>query len=283
MANEVKVVSVLGAGIMGSGIAQTIAQSGLYSVHMVDINQPALDKGMKNIEKSIERFIKKGSFSKEEGEAVISRITATREFDVVGETDLVVEAIPENLALKIETFKKLSEQCPDRAILGSNTSSLPIASIASATNRPEKVIGIHFMNPVPIIKGVEVIKASMTSAETIRKTISFLESIGKEPCLALDFPGFVNSRLLNLYMNEAVFAVMDGNTPEEVDKVMVHTANMPIGPLRLADMVGLDVHLNVMDILRKEYGERFRVAPLTRQMVRAGSLGQKTGQGFYKY
>lgn len=280
---KIRTVAVLGAGIMGNGISQTIAAAGPYLVYMVDVAQAILEQGLESIKKSLGRFTKKGEMTPEESEAIISRITPTTDFEVVQESDLVVEAIPEDLALKIETFQKLNDLCPTHAIMGTNTSSLPIASIAAATERPDMVIGIHFMNPVPVMKGVEVIKGLMTSPETVQATVNFVESIGKIPCLALDYAGFINSRLLSIYINEAVLAVMDGNPPEEVDKGMIHTANMPMGPLKLLDLIGLDVHLKIMDILRNEYGDRFLAAPLTRQMFRAGHLGRKTGRGFYQY
>lgn len=283
MKPEIKTVVVLGSGTMGNGITQSVAMSGKYKVVMVDVNQAAVDNGMKIIEKSLGRIVKKGKMTKDESQAVLSKITPTMEFESVKEADFVVEAIPEIMELKVDTFKKLDEMCPAHTIFGTNTSSLPITAVAATIDRPESVIGTHFMNPVPIMKGVEVVKGRMTSQETIDRTLSFLESFGKKPCMAVDYAGFVNSRLLNLYLNEAVLSVMDGNTPEEVDKIMLYTANMPIGPLRLLDMVGIDVHLTIMEILRKEFGDRFRVAPLTRQMVSAGHLGMKTGRGFFEY
>jgi 3-hydroxybutyryl-CoA dehydrogenase len=198
---KIRTVAVLGAGIMGNGISQTIAAAGPYLVYMVDVAQAILEQGLESIKKSLGRFTKKGEMTPEESEAIISRITPTTDFEVVQESDLVVEAIPEDLALKIETFQKLNDLCPTHAIMGTNTSSLPITSIAAATERPDMVIGIHFMNPVPVMKGVEVIKGLMTSPETVQATVNFVESIGKIPCLALDYAGFINSRLLSIYIN----------------------------------------------------------------------------------
>jgi 3-hydroxybutyryl-CoA dehydrogenase len=283
MADKIRNVVVLGSGTMGNGISQVVATPGEYETYMLDIAQSALDRGLESIRDSLQRIERKGRITQEEAAAILSRIKATTDYEVVSEADMVIEAIPENLELKIETFQKLDRICPPHAIFGTNTSSLPITAIAASTGRPEAVIGMHFMNPVSVMKGVEVIKGRMTSDETIEQTVKFLESIDKIPCLAKDYAGFVNSRLLNLYINEAVLAVMDGNSPEEVDRIMVHTANMPIGPLKLLDLVGIDVHLSVMEVLRNEFGDRFLVAPLTRQMVRAGHLGRKSGRGFYQY
>jgi 3-hydroxybutyryl-CoA dehydrogenase len=283
MEDRIKNVIILGSGTMGNGISQAVATPGQYATYMLDIEQSILDRGMEAIRDSLRRIERKGRITPEEAEAILSRIKATTDYEVAREADIVIEAIPENLELKIEIFRKLDRICPPHTILGTNTSSLPITAIAASTARPEAVIGMHFMNPVSVMKGVEVIRGRMTSAQTIEKTLRFLESIDKIPCLAKDYAGFVNSRLLNLYMNEAVLAVMDGNSPEEVDRIMVHTANMPIGPLKLLDLVGIDVHLSVMEVLRNEFGDRFLVAPLTRQMVRAGHLGRKTGRGFYSY
>lgn len=283
MGSKVVNVVVLGSGTMGNGIAQAVATPEEYVTYMLDVDQSALDKGLGAIRSSLQRLERKNKITPKETEAILSRIRATTDYEVVRTADMVIEAIPENLELKIEIFRKLDGLCPPHAILGTNTSSLPITAIAASTSRPEAVIGMHFMNPVSVMKGVEVIKGRTTSPETVERTVRFLERIEKIPCVATDYAGFVNSRLLNLYMNEAVMAVMDGNSPEEVDKIMIHTANMPIGPLKLLDLVGLDVHLDVMEILRNEFGDRFLVSPLTRQMVRAGHLGRKTGRGFYNY
>lgn len=280
---NVRQVIVLGAGAMGTGIAQSVATGGRHQVYLMDVEQSVLEKALDHIGRSLDKFVAKGALDDAQRRAILNRIKPVREFEIVAQADLVIEAVPEDLDLKREIFGSLSTLCPEVAILATNTSSLPITSLAEATKRPDKVIGMHFMNPVPLMKGVEIIPGRMTSPETLQTAVDFVEGLGKTACVAVDYAGFINSRLLNLYINEAVLAVMDGNPPEEVDKVMVHTANMPLGPLRLLDLVGLDVHLHVMDILRTEFGDRFRAAPLTRQMVRAGHLGRKTGRGFYEY
>lgn len=277
-----KRVAVIGAGTMGNGIAQVSATFG-YQVSMVDISDDLLEKGMKTIKSSLSRMEKKGKLSAEEAKNIIGRINATLGFDAVKNADIVIEAVPEQLDLKKEVFKKLDELCPQETILGSNTSSLSITAIAAATKRPEMVVGIHFMNPVPVMKGVEVIRGYQTSEETLKRTLNFVKSIDKIPGVAPDYPGFVTSRILNVYLNEAVNCVLMGAKPEDVDSLMVNCCNMPIGPLRLLDMVGLDIHLNVENFLESELGDRYKVSPLTRQMVRAGNLGVKSGMGFYDY
>jgi 3-hydroxybutyryl-CoA dehydrogenase len=277
-----KKVAVIGAGTMGNGIAQVCATFE-YQVSMVDISDEVVKNGMKAIESSLSRLKKKGNLSEEEARDIIERIKPIADFNVAKEADIVIEAVPEQLDLKKDIFKKLDELCPRETILGTNTSSLPITAIATATKRPEKVVGMHFMNPVPVMRGVEVVKGYHTSEETLKKTLDFLKSIGKIPGVAPDFPGFVTSRILNVYLNEAVNCVLMGAKPEDVDNLMVHCCNMPLGPLRLLDMVGLDVHLNVQNFLAGELGDDYKVSPLTKQMVRAGMLGVKSGKGFYDY
>jgi len=277
-----KRVVVLGAGTMGNGIAQVTAMF-KYQVSMLDISDDLLKKGMNSIQSSLSRMEKKGKLSAEEVKETIRRITPTLDFNVVKESEIVIEAVPEQFDLKKKIFKRLDELCPKETILGTNTSSLPITEIAMATKRPEMVLGIHFMNPVPVMRGVEVIKGYHTSEETLNRAVDFLKSIDKVPGIAPDYPGFVNSRILNVYLNEAVNCVLMGATPEDVDNIMVHCCNMPIGPLRLLDMVGLDVHLSILNFLTNELGDKYKPSPLTQQMVRAGRLGMKSGKGFYDY
>jgi 3-hydroxybutyryl-CoA dehydrogenase len=278
---DIKNVVVLGGGTMGNGITQVIAQAG-YQVAMRDVDNEILDRAMKTIGKSLEKLENKGSI-KESKDNIIKRINPTTDIEVVKDADYVIEAVPEKLDLKQDIFKKLDELCPPHTILGTNTSSLPITAIASVTRRPDKVIGTHFMNPVPVMKGVELVKGRMTSDETLDTTKKFMDSIGKKAIVAVDYAGFITSRLLNAYLNEAAYAVMDGNSPKDVDDAMVYCTNMPIGPCALLDLVGIDVVVYVLGILEEEFGERFKAAPLLKQMVRAGHLGRKARKGFYEY
>jgi 3-hydroxybutyryl-CoA dehydrogenase len=277
-----KTVAVVGAGTMGNGIVQVCAMHG-YDTLMVDVVDDFLQRGMKTIESSLLRMEKKGKLSAQEKDAALGRIKATTNFDMVGDAELVVEAVPENMELKKEIFRKLDSLCSEDAILGTNTSSLPVTEIASAISRPERVVGMHFMNPVPVMKGVEVIRGHETADGTVKRVLEFLHSIGKVGGVAPDYPGFITTRILNVYLNEAVNCVLLGAKPEDVDNLMVHCCNMPIGPLKLLDMVGLDVHLKVQDFLASEFGDGYKASLLTRQMVRAGRLGMKSGKGFYNY
>lgn len=279
---KINKVVVLGAGTMGNGITQSVAQAG-YQVVMRDINDEFLAKGMKTIEKSLSKLAEKGKISEEDKNNILGRISTSTSMDVVKDADMVIEAVPEKLELKVKIFEELDQLAPAHCILGTNTSSLPITAIAAATKRPENVVGTHFMNPVPIMKGVELIKGRVTSQETIDTAVEFTKSLNKVPTVAVDYAGFITSRLLNLYMNEAAYSVMDGNTPKDVDDAMIYCTNMPQGPCALADMVGIDIIVFVLGILEEEFGPKFKVAPLLKQMVRAGHLGRKTGQGFYKY
>lgn len=279
---KIKKVVVLGAGTMGNGIVQSVAQAG-YQVAMRDINDEVLAKGLKTIEKSLTKLAQKNKISEEEKNNVLGRITTSISMDVVSDADLVIEAVPEILELKVKIFEELDKLAPSHAVLGTNTSSLPITAIAAATKRPEQVVGTHFMNPVPLMRGVELIKGRVTSQETIDTALEFTKSLNKVPTVAVDYAGFITSRILNIYLNEAAYCVMDGNTPKDVDDGMIYCTNMPQGPCALMDLVGIDVIVFVLGILEEEFGPKFKVAPLLKQMVRAGHLGRKTGQGFYKY
>ncbi len=281
---DVKKVGVVGAGTMGSGIAQVVASNG-REVVLLDVSDSALDRGMKAIGNSLGRLVKKGDIKEEDSKSILSRIKTTTRFEDLADTDLVIEAVFEDLNVKKETFKKLDATTHPDIILATNTSSLPIIEIAVSTKRPDKVIGMHFFNPVPLMKLVEIIKGLATSEETVQFAYDFAIALGKEPVNAKDFPGFIVNRVLMPMLNEAVFALEEGvGTPEDIDKAMKLGTNQPIGPLALIDLIGLDVTLDVIDVLYREFKDpKFRAAPLLRQMVRAGWLGRKTGRGFYKY
>jgi 3-hydroxybutyryl-CoA dehydrogenase len=278
----IKNVFVIGAGTMGNGIAQVSAQAG-YNVIMSDIKDEFISRGMATIEKSLDRMIKKGTLQESEKAEIMSKIKTTTDTNDAKDADLVIEAAPEELELKVNIFKQLDAICKEDAILGTNTSSLPIGAIAAATGRPEKVIGIHFMNPVPMMKGVEVIPGRNTSEDVLEAAKEYVKSIDKEPCEARDYAGFIVSRLVDAIMNEAFWCVMDGNKPEEVDKAVKLCLNHPMGPLELCDLAGADVVLHGLETMYDEFGERLMPAPLLKNMVRSGDLGRKTGRGFYDY
>ncbi len=276
---------VVGAGAMGSGIAQVAAEAS-YSVTMMDIKEEFVNRGLAAIEKNLDRKIERGELREEDKQNVTSRIENSLEIKDASGADLVIEAVPEVLDLKLDIFRKLGSICPAHTILATNTSSLAISALAAAVGarRRAEVIGIHFMYPVPVMKGVEVIPGRHTSAETMQTAKELVKSLGKEPCEAVDSAGFVVSRIIDSMMNEAFQCVMDGNKPEEVDKIMKLCANFPMGPLELCDFVGADVVLHGLETMHKEFGDdRLRPAPLLVSMVRSGDLGRKTGRGFYDY
>ena len=278
----IKSVFVMGAGAMGNGIAQVAAGAG-YAVTMEDISEEIIHKGRSSISNSLDRLVKKGSMNESDKAALLSRISTTTDLNKAKDADLVIEAIPEVLAIKIDAFKRLDAICPKHTIIASNTSSLPISGMGAVTRRPDKVVGIHFMNPVPVMTGVEIICGMHTSSETMQASRDFVKSLGKEPCEARDYGGFIVSRLVDALMNEAIRCVMDGNKAEEVDKAMRLCCNFPIGPLELCDLVGADVVFHGLETLKAEFGDRFHPAPLLQAMVRAGNLGRKVGRGFYGY
>lgn len=281
----VKKVLVIGAGQMGSGIAQVCAQSG-YEVILNDISEEALDRGVSNIKRLLSRNVEKERMTEEEKNAVLSRITKSTDLEgSAKEIDLAIEAVVENIDVKKDIFRKLDANAPEHAILASNTSSLPITDIASATNRPERVIGMHFMNPVPVMKLVEIIRGLQTSDETYEVIADMTKKLYKTGVESKDFPGFISNRILMPMINEAIYTVYEGVASiEDVDTVMKLGMNHPMGPLTLADFIGLDTCLYIMEVLYEGFGDsKYRPCPLLRQYVQAGWYGRKSGRGFYVY
>jgi 3-hydroxybutyryl-CoA dehydrogenase len=281
---EVKKFMVVGAGQMGSGIAQVAAQTGL-EVILNDLKEEYVNRGMAVIGKNLSRQVEKGRMTEEEKEAILARIKPSTSLEDAREADFVVEAVVENMGVKTDLFQKLDTITPKHAILASNTSSLPITEIAAVTSRPEKVIGMHFMNPVPVMKLVEIIRGLATSDETYQVVENLAKQMGKVPVEVNDFPGFVSNRVLMPMINEAIYTVYEGvATPEAVDQVMKLGMNHPMGPLELADFIGLDTCLYIMEVLYEGFGDsKYRPCPLLRKYVKAGWLGRKSGRGFYQY
>jgi 3-hydroxybutyryl-CoA dehydrogenase len=281
---DVKTFGVIGAGQMGNGIAQVAAMSGL-SVIMNDIAPQFVEKGVQTIAKNLDRTVEKGKMSKEERDAIMSRIKGSVDLKDMAAADFVVEAATERQDLKFQVFKNLDGICGPSVILATNTSSIPIGRIASQTKRPDKVIGMHFMNPVPVMKLVEVIRGLATSEETFKTTWDLSVKFGKTPALANDFPGFIANRILMPMINEAIYCLYHSvGTKEDIDTVMKLGANHPMGPLALADLIGLDTCLAIMDTLYDGFKDsKYRPCPLLRKYVEAGWLGKKTGKGFYQY
>jgi 3-hydroxybutyryl-CoA dehydrogenase len=279
-----KNVAVIGSGTMGNGIAQVFAQHG-WSVSLVDVSAPALDKAMSTIRANLDRLVKKGTLAAEVAADVPSRITTSSSLEGAKDAALVVEAASEKVDIKYDLFTRLDQICRPEAILASNTSSISITEIAARTKRPEKVIGMHFMNPVPVMQLVEVIRGQATGAGTTQYVMETAKSLGKTPVEVNDYPGFVSNRVLMPMINEAIFCVMEGvATPEAIDTVMKLGMAHPMGPLTLADLIGLDTCLSILEVMHRGLGDdKYRPCPLLRRMVAAGHLGRKSGRGFYSY
>jgi len=280
----IKTVGIVGAGTMGNGIAQAFAQAG-FTVRLVDVAQPLLDRARGSIEKSLNKFVEKGKLTAVDRDAALGRLGTTTTLDKLATVDYVVEAIVENLDAKRALFTSLDAIVSEHALLASNTSSISITSLGAATRRPDKVLGMHFMNPVPLMALVELIRGQATSNESMTIASELCGALGKTAVEAADYPGFIANRVLMPMINEAIYALMEGvGTADAIDTVMKLGMNHPMGPLTLADFIGLDVCLAILNVLHDGLGDpKYRPCPLLRRMVAAGHLGRKSGQGFYTY
>jgi 3-hydroxybutyryl-CoA dehydrogenase len=281
---DIKHVAVIGGGTMGNGIAHVFAQNG-YEVTLIDTKQEFLDRAMATVKKNLERQAKKGAIGPDDISSTMGRIKPALKLDEAEVADIVIEAVFEDAHVKAEIFEKLDSICKAETILASNTSSLPITALAADTERPDKFIGMHFMNPVPVMKLVEIIRGIATSDQTYQTVKSLAEKIGKTPVEVNDYPGFISNRVLIPMLNEAMYCLMEGVAKaEDIDTVMKLGMNHPMGPLTLADFIGLDVCLDIMDVLYEGYSDsKYRPCPLLKKMVQAGYLGRKSGRGFYVY
>ncbi len=280
---ELNSIGVIGAGAMGSGIAQVSAAAG-YNVTLQDVSGDALERAGASIRKSLGRLAGKGKLTEAEMEAALGRIRFTTTLEsACTDADLVVEAVFENLDLKHDIFGKLDRLCRKEAVLGTNTSTISITEIASVTGRGDKIIGIHFMNPVPLMKGVEVIRGELTADATAETAVAFVRRLGKEPIMAVDYAGFIASRLVDVLFNEVMKLIQEGNKPEEIDKICTLCLGHPMGPCRLLDLAGADIAMHGMETMARDFGDAYKPHPLLKRRVLAGLLGQKTGRGFYTY
>jgi len=281
---KITTIGVVGSGTMGNGIAHVAARAG-YRVLLCDVQQDALNRGIETISRNLDREIAKNKLSVSGKSEVVARITGTIEMDRFTECDFVIEAVIEDFEAKAKLFQSLDKIVRPGVIFSSNTSSISITRMASKTQRPDKIIGMHFMNPVPVMSLVEIVRGLATSEATCRVTRSLAESFGKTPVEVADFPGFVSNRVLMPMINEAIFCVMEGvGSPEAIDTVMKLGMNHPMGPLALADLIGLDICLNILEVLHEGLGDpKYRPCPLLRKMVDAGQLGRKSGRGFHQY
>ena len=278
-------IGVIGSGTMGNGIAHTFALNG-YQVLLHDIKEEFLERGLSTIKKNLNRFLDKGKITKEDISLTLNNISTTISLEEMKNRDLIIEAATENLDIKSSIFNQLDQIALDECILASNTSSISISKIADATDRPSKVVGMHFMNPVPMMKLVEVIKTNRTSEETLKIVRDISISLGKQPVECLDFPGFISNRILMPMINEAIYALMEGvATKESIDEIMKLGMSHPMGPLQLADLIGLDVCLSIMNVLKDgfENSQKYKPCPLLVELCKENKLGRKTGEGFYKY